>query len=379
MASIHRVATQSGTRWRARWRTPDGRSRSQTFERRQDAERHLTRVEHSRFTGTYLDPREGRVTLREFGERWRARQGGDERTKKNRERILRLHVYPHLGALPVASIRPGDCEGWLAEVQKALPSALSVRQVAFYLGAILRSAVRDHLRGDDPMVNLKLPPAPAKERIVPTTTAEFLALADAIEPVYRPLVLFGGFMGPRQGELLGLTRDRVDMRRRTVVIDRQWKDGRFAKVKNWRSRLSRTVPLCEPAADAIAGLLRRPAAGPDALLFTNADGRPIDRKRLHEAWGRARVAAQLRRNVVFHDLRHYYVSVLISQSFDVEQVAELIGDTPGTVVKYYSHLWPRDHERVKAQLDSAFRAVLDEARTDAGEPPEPAEPSDEAA
>lgn len=379
MASIHRVVTQTGTRWRARWRTPDGKSRSQTFDRRADAERYLTRVEHSRFSGAYLDPREGRITLREFGERWLARQGGDKRTRKNRERILRLHVYPHLGALPVAAIRPGDCETWLAEVQKELPSALSVRQVGFYLGAIFRSAVRDRLRGDNPMASLKLPPAPAKERIVPMTTAEFLALAEAIDPVYRPLVLFGGFMGPRQGELLGLTRDRVDLRRRTVLIDRQLKEGQFDRVKNWRTRLSRTIPLCEPAAEAIEPLLQRPESSPDALLFTTADGRPIDRKRLHEAWGRARVKAQLRRNVVFHDMRHYYVSVLISQGFDVEQVAELIGDTPGTVVKYYSHLWPRDHERVKAQLDSAFRAVLDEARTDAEERSEPAEPADEAA
>ena len=32
------------TKWRARWRDLNGRSRSQTFDRKLDAERHLERV-----------------------------------------------------------------------------------------------------------------------------------------------------------------------------------------------------------------------------------------------------------------------------------------------------------------------------------------------
>jgi integrase len=381
LASIDRVATRSGTRWRARWRTPDGKSRSQTFERRADAERHLTRVEHSRFSGTYLDPREGQITLREFGERWRARQGGDERTKKNREGILRNHVYPTSALCPwPPSGRETARRGWprsSGRCRAPCPCAKSRSTSAPCCDP--PSATTCAARTQWPTSSC--PPAPAKERIVPVTTGEFLALADAIDPVYRALVLFAGFVGPRQGELLGLTRDRVDLRRRTVLIDRQLKEGRFAKVKNWKTRLSRIIPLCEPAADAIEPLLRRPATGPDAFLFTTADGRPLDRKRLHEAWSEARVRVQLRRNVVvFHDLRHYYVSVLISQGFDVEHVADLIGDTSETVVKCYSHLWPRDQERVKAQLHSAFRAVLDEARGDAaGERSAPGDAPDEAA
>ena len=42
--------------WRARRRTPDGRSGSKNFGRKIDAERHLTSVEHTKLAGIYVDP-----------------------------------------------------------------------------------------------------------------------------------------------------------------------------------------------------------------------------------------------------------------------------------------------------------------------------------
>ncbi len=66
MASITKV----GTGWRARYRTPDGASRSRTFERRVDAEQFLTTVEASKLGGAYIDQAAGRVTLAEWWARY---------------------------------------------------------------------------------------------------------------------------------------------------------------------------------------------------------------------------------------------------------------------------------------------------------------------
>jgi hypothetical protein len=45
MASIEKVGPK---RYQARYRTPDGASRSRTFERKVDAEAFLTSVDHSK-------------------------------------------------------------------------------------------------------------------------------------------------------------------------------------------------------------------------------------------------------------------------------------------------------------------------------------------
>ena len=47
------VEKRAQGRWRARHLGPDGRERSKTFDRRADAERFLTGIEHSKLVGSY--------------------------------------------------------------------------------------------------------------------------------------------------------------------------------------------------------------------------------------------------------------------------------------------------------------------------------------
>jgi hypothetical protein len=53
----------SRERWRARYRGPDGRERSKTFDRRVDADRWLAGVSFAIARGEWTDPARARVTL----------------------------------------------------------------------------------------------------------------------------------------------------------------------------------------------------------------------------------------------------------------------------------------------------------------------------
>lgn len=61
---------------------------------------------------------------------------------------------------------------------------------------------------------------PAEGRPVPSI-AEVYALADAVPPRYRALVLMAAFAGLRRGELFGLTRRDIDPLHRTVTVSIQ--------------------------------------------------------------------------------------------------------------------------------------------------------------
>jgi len=69
--SIHR---QPNGTWRARYRNPEGRDRSRNFDRKIDADRFLVSVEHSKQTGSYIDPSAGKVTFKSYAENWRGKQ-----------------------------------------------------------------------------------------------------------------------------------------------------------------------------------------------------------------------------------------------------------------------------------------------------------------
>lgn len=73
-----------------RYRDPDGRQRARLFDRKFDAECFLTGVEHSKLTGSYVDPAAGRVTFREFAEAWRVVQVHRPSTAQSVEQQLRL-------------------------------------------------------------------------------------------------------------------------------------------------------------------------------------------------------------------------------------------------------------------------------------------------
>lgn len=71
MASIKK---RENGQWRARYRDEGGREHSRHFTRKVDAQRWLDETTASVVTGQYVDPKAGRVTVREYAEQWRAAQ-----------------------------------------------------------------------------------------------------------------------------------------------------------------------------------------------------------------------------------------------------------------------------------------------------------------
>ena len=59
-------------------------------------------------TGQYVAPGAGKITLKEYAETWRANQAHRPTTQEQVERQFKLHVYPHLGDRPLATILPSD-------------------------------------------------------------------------------------------------------------------------------------------------------------------------------------------------------------------------------------------------------------------------------
>jgi len=65
------------------------------------------------------------------------------------------------------------------------------------------------------------------------------------------------------------------------------------------------------------------------------------------------LAAQFR----FHDLRHYFASLLIADGLDVKTVqARLRHASAKTTLDVYGHLWPDKDEATRATVAAAIRA-----------------------
>ena len=88
----------------------------------------------------------------------------------------------------------------------------------------------------------------------------------------------------------------------------------------------RTVPLPVVVVDSLAAHLAAFPVGPDGFVFTSEGGRPIRRTRFSEqVWRPAVAMAALPDSTHFHDLRHFYASLLIRHGESIKVVQARLG------------------------------------------------------
>src|SRR4051794_27160779 len=347
------AVTRRSGRWQARYRDETGRQHARMFDRKIDAQRwendELSKVNQ----GTWIDPRAGRTTFREYADDWLAMQPLRPTTLLKYEQCLRLNINPRLGDRALATIRPSHIQAMIAGLGDHLTPGV-VRSNVVLTSSILKAAVLDRRLATNPCVGVKLPEV-LNDRVEVMTTAQVLALEDAMAPQWKALVILGAGAGLRQGEALGVTRDRIDFLRRQLRIDRQLMNlpreaPRLVPVKT-RSSM-RTIPLPQVVVDALAAHL---AAFPTEDLIFQPITRQLFPKLLREAVKRA----GLPESITYHDLRHYYASLLIRHGESIKTVQERLGHSSAvTTLNTYSHLWPDSDDRTRAAVDDVLGASV---------------------
>src|SRR4051794_31026142 len=110
MASIHK---RPSGQWRARYRDAAGKEHARHFARKVDAQRFLDGVASSVLTGRYVDPALSRVTVGEWSARWLAGQHQlKPSTRATYESLLRCHVVPSWGNVPLSAVTHADVSAW---------------------------------------------------------------------------------------------------------------------------------------------------------------------------------------------------------------------------------------------------------------------------
>lgn len=362
MASIEKRLRDGNTTWLARWRDLDGKQRKRSFPRKLDAQRFLATVEADLVRGTYVDPND-KTIFRDYAEAWRAAQVHRPTTRAHVETNLRRNVYPYFGDRRMASIRPSEVQAWVSKLSTA-PNALSASTVQVVHGivaSIFKAAIRDRKVASSPCEGTRLPRKLPRE-VVPLDTAVVETLIEKIAARYRALVVLGAGTGMRQGECFGLTLDRIDLTRRTLRVDRQLvlmpaKPAFLAPPKTSASH--RTIPLPRVVAEELAEHVRQfPTTHPDGLVFTDDDGRALRRTAFSRLVWRPLVAvAGAPHGTGFHDLRHYFASLLIRHGESVKTVQNRLGHaTAAETLDTYSHLWPDSDDRTREAVDSVLAA-----------------------
>ncbi|MFC6151547.1 MULTISPECIES: tyrosine-type recombinase/integrase [Mumia] len=308
-------------------------------------------------TGSYVDPRAGKVTFEAYARTWQDLQMHRTNTALAVDSALRVHAIPAFGKRPIASIRRSDIQSWVQAMSAELAPA-TVRVTFQHARSVFRAAVDDRLIARTPCERITLPRID-KPVIEPLPTETVLALEEAMPPRWRAIVRLMAGTGVRPGEAAGVTLDRIDFLRRSLRVDRQLlltRPHTFGPPKTDSG--IRTIPLPQVVVEALSVHVAEHGTGVDQMLFANPGGGILNRDLVTRAFRDAVREVGAPDGTRLHDLRHYYASLLIRHGESVKVVQARLGHASAKeTLDTYSHLWPDSEDMTRAAIDSVLGAT----------------------
>ena len=354
MASLKR--TPKGA-YRVRWRELDGTSAQKDFPLRRDANRFKVKVENDLATGAYTSRRLGKTLFADYAEEYVASRVDWRDTSEALARsVLRTHLAPELGAVPVSNIKTADMSRlsrrWVADGA----ASTTIRNRIRILKVILAAAFDDGLIPSVP----KSPRLPSqKKKIEIPTWDEVDALTKAMPERWRASIPLLANSGLRNSEMLGLRVHDVNFFDHKMQVRNQMGVGVHAGqlVPPKTEASIRDIPLPPSVIEWLSEhLARRPAprVGPiPELLFSTDEGRPLSNQGYARDFRKAREAIGLP-NLVPHHLRHLYGSTLVSRGVNIKSVQTWLGHTTAAMtLDTYGHYMPGAEDQAREALAEA--------------------------
>jgi integrase len=289
------------------------------------------------------------------------------RTYHNYLSQIRNHILPALGKKKLKALKLQDVESLYRIMIVSGLSPATVR----YVHAVTRRALKQaDIRGLVPRnvaEGASLPRAGRKEieAFAPEEVRRFLRAAkhDRLEALYVLAVT----CGCRQGELLGLRWDDVDLGTGRLTVRRQVqrsRDGSGMITGPTKNKKSRTVRLGKWAIEALKAHLQKQAEEVASakglwrdpnLVFASTIGTPLDPSNLVSRSFKPLLRRAGLPIVRFHDLRHACATLLFSEGVPIKVVQEVLGHSSVSVtMDVYSHVLPDMQERAAAAMEDGL-------------------------
>lgn len=378
--SIRKITTRNNgkdyTYWQARYTVGydpgTGKQIQKSISGKTQAEvaQKLREITHDLDQGTYIAP--CRMSLSEWLNVWKEEYLGNvkESTRLLYERNIEQYIVPHLGATRLEALTTPMIQAFyndLLQPKKEGCNPLSPKTIKNVHGVLHRALQQAVLVGclrNNPSDACILPRV-IKTEIHPLDDDQISSFLDAIQGhCHEYLYKIALFTGLREGEVLGLSWDCVDLERKTLLVKRQLQREKKAGGKYYfsspKNNKSRTLSL----APSVVQLFRlqkfkqngmRLQAGDtwneSDLVFTNATGNCLSYRTVYDCFKRIVKKIGLP-DVRFHDLRHTYAVLAIKSGDDIKTVQENLGHATATfTLDVYGHVTAQMKEKSADRME----------------------------
>jgi len=255
---------------------------------------------------------------------------------------------PRFGPLPIDTITREQVQQWVAWQRRQptrrpgrMYSPKSIANAHGLLSSVLASAVEHELIVRNVARGVGLPDDDVEHEMEIFTADEWTRFYEAMDPHYRPLILFLLATGMRIGEATAVqVRDLdLDATMPTIRVRRAWKKAEHG-VYLGSTKTRRGVRTIVLPPDVVTSLRPRAALAADTLVFTGRRGGRIPAGRFRERqWEAALVRAGITKHLTPHSLRHTSASWLLTAGIAPQVVQHRLGhESLSTTSRVYAHL-----------------------------------------
>jgi integrase len=357
---------------------------------KRQAQEELTRLLSQRNDGTYIEPT--KMTVAQYLHYWLEADIDRRvaaRTAARHRGIVDKNIIPKLGPVPLRKLTAvhidafeGELqrEGWVKARAKKKPiggeetpteekrglSAQTVLHVHRTLSQALAHAVRLGVLFKNPARQVK-PPRPPSREIKILDKAEIATVLSAAKcaGLYVP-VLVAVTTGIRRGELLALRWSDIDLKASTLTVNQSLEriKGKFEFRPPKTRKSRRTISLPATTVEALREHYRaqleerfKLGLGRDlgALVFSRADGQPLDPDTLSKSFRRLVVTTRVT-PITFHGLRHTHISHILIEGVHVKVVSErAVHANVNTTLTVYAAYIPNMQADAALRVDAWLR------------------------
>ena len=341
------------TSYRGAYVGPDGKRRYVSGKTKEEARKALREARTGADAGLVFDA--GALTLANYLDRWLADSVKDmvrQRTYERYESIVRVHIKPAFGRVKLRALTSAHAR---ALYRQKLDSGLAPRTVNYIhvtLHKALSQAVSDGLiQRNAAQVKAPRPEKLEIKPLSPEQARKLVATAREIRDRYAALYALALHTGLREGEILGLRWDDLDLEATTPTLQvrRTLSETRTGhKFELPKSGKGRSIKLSRKAVEALRGHRARQAEEKlrlgslwqeNGLVFptttgTTTSGTNLLGRHFKPLLKRAGLPA-----IRLHDLRHTCATILLMAGKHPKFVQEMFGHANISItLDTYSHV-----------------------------------------
>jgi integrase len=364
------IGRRKDGRWEGRYYVPteDGPKRKVIYGKtRAEVSEKLTKALSDRANGIVYDNEN--ITVGEYLDVWLKRSvyGSVRQSTYDRDtNLVNNHIKPVLGSLKLKKLNSAHVQNFYRNRLDTGLSASTVRKIHDILRRGLAQAVDWYLTQRN-VADVVKPPRPVPKEIVALSTDETRRLLDAAaEDRLEALYVLAVHTGMRQGEMLALRWQDVDIENAVLSVRRTLtrRGGKiaFGEPKTKKSR--RSIRLTPQAVDALRAHLERQLRDMEilgdhyqdqGLIFTTDTGAPIIPSNLRQRSFTPLLKRVGLPHMRFHDLRHTCATLLLSRGVHPKFVQELLGHaTIAITLDTYSHVMPSMGDATAKAMEDAL-------------------------